>query len=119
MIGLFVWTSWLVFIYIKFLLWSESTASGATEMMGENSLTFIPFDDPSKKVIKVIKFKPWQLIADRFLKRLLNMASMDRMLQRCKVKQCSFQFAEVINDLTHPQSLDDPNIFPHKYFILK
>jgi hypothetical protein len=33
---------------------SESTAKGALEMMGENSLTFIPFDDPPKKVMQSV-----------------------------------------------------------------
>jgi hypothetical protein len=28
----------------------ESTAKGAVEMMAENSLTFLPLDDPEKKV---------------------------------------------------------------------
>ena len=28
----------------------ESTEKGALEIMGENPLTFIPFDDPPKKV---------------------------------------------------------------------
>jgi hypothetical protein len=29
---------------------SESTATGAVEMMAENSLTFLPLDDPKKEV---------------------------------------------------------------------
>ena len=30
--------------------YSESTATGAVEMMTENSLTFLPLDDPKKEV---------------------------------------------------------------------
>ena len=30
--------------------YSESTATGAIEMMAENSLTFLPLDDPKKDV---------------------------------------------------------------------
>ena len=37
----------------------ESTANGAQEMMGENSLTFIPFDDPPKAVFE-------RVVEDRF-----------------------------------------------------
>ena len=34
------------------LFYLESTAKGALEMLGETSLTFIPFDDPTKKIFE-------------------------------------------------------------------
>jgi hypothetical protein len=37
-------------IYNKDFLIIESTATGAVEMMAENSLTFLPLDDPKKEV---------------------------------------------------------------------
>ena len=38
------------FIFLIFII--ESTANGAVEIMSENSLTFLPLDDPEPKVAK-------------------------------------------------------------------
>ena len=39
----------LILNYIEIIL--ESTARGALDMMAENSLTFLPLDDPEPKVV--------------------------------------------------------------------
>ena len=39
---------------LRFILFIESTAKGALEMMGECNLTLIPFDDPTKKILEEV-----------------------------------------------------------------